>query len=96
MSHVIKGRSYEPRDIVRAIQKHLGLQGDLDLMGQVTHVFRFCLQWQHQTRQIPYTWKQPHQDYEAYYYGGELSEAAMRYFLEVVEPTLHIQKASAE
>lgn len=96
MTHVIHGKSYESRDIVRAIQKHLGLKGDLELMGQVTHVFRYCLQWQQEHKGDTYSWKQPHADYESYRFGGELSEAAMRYFIEVVEPTLHIQKASAE
>lgn len=92
MTHIINGRSYEPKEIVQAIQKHLGLRGDLELMGQIIHTFRLCRQWEAEHKSIPLDWRQPEQDYWAYM-GGVLPDPARRYFMEVVEPTLRTQKA---
>ncbi len=96
MTHVINGKSYEVRDILKAVQRDLKCEGDL--MGNYTHVFRTCLQWQEKNKGIPYRhFKQPERDYHAYTFSGVLPEHTLRYFIEVVEPKLRAQiKAPAD
>lgn len=91
MTHVINGKCYEDAEIFKAVQRDLKCEGDL--MGNYTHVFRTCLQWQEKTKGIPYRhFKQPERDYHDYTLSGVLPEHTFRYFLEVVEPALRGQK----
>ena len=87
----IVGKSYAPEDIVQAIQEHIGRQGVL--VGDITHVFRACRQWQQEKKGTPYAWKSPHEDYQEYE-GGTLPDCALRYFMEVVEPALRAQPSA--
>ncbi len=84
----VSGRSYTPEDIVKAIQKHIDSTGDL--MGNITHVFRVCRQWQEKHKGAKHVMKGPELDYEEYE-GGTLPDCAMKYFMEVVEPALRAQ-----
>lgn len=95
----VNGRDLDSRQVFEAVQKDL-LGRKSDLLGQVTHVFRFCRQWQEKTKGIPYkNWRDPETDTHKYQFGiGDLPHCVYLYYLEVVEPILKAKaaKQSAE
>lgn len=84
MSMTINGRTLEADAVLRAVQKHLGCEGDL--MGNITHVIRTAYKWQEKEKSIPFNWKKVEKDYNDYeHVTGELPDCVYLYFAEVVD-----------